>query len=151
MQLVAFYNLTRNLFFYLEPKAAKKMRLDYFNHTASRVDKRLERGSSQPDLWNCVVESNVLTKGEHYANAELFMIAGTETTCKLPSYNDKKKRHRYRWHVISAALLTGLIFYLVKNPDKLRILVDEVRGIFKSNEEMTFEAISKLEYLNACQ
>ncbi|KAI1169570.1 cytochrome P450 [Nemania sp. FL0916] len=129
MQFIMSNKLTKNLFEYLEPAAVKKMRLDYFYHTISRVDGRLQKGSDQPDLWNLVVEADILTKGEMYANAELFMIAGTETT---------------------SALLTGLTFYLTRYPEKMKILVDEIRGRFRSNSEITFEALSKLGYLNAC-
>ncbi|KAI0874467.1 cytochrome P450 [Hypoxylon argillaceum] len=101
----------------------------FYNHTVTRVDKRLQQGSDQPDLWNCVEESTVLTAGEIYANAELLMLAGTET---------------------ASSLLTGLTYYLIKCPDKMKLLTDEVRGTFSSNEDITFEALSKLEYLNAC-
>ncbi|KAI1744725.1 cytochrome P450 [Xylaria scruposa] len=129
VQFIQFYWLPRTLFGLLEPKAVEKMRLDHFNHTVTRVDKRLKNGSTKPDLWNLVEESGVLTSEEVYNNAELFMTAGTETT---------------------ASLLTGTTYYLLKNPEKMKILTDEIRGRFKSNEEMTFEALGKLEYLNAC-
>ncbi|KAI1368196.1 cytochrome P450 [Xylaria arbuscula] len=129
LQMIEFYPLTRKLFALLEPKSVAKMRLDHFNHTVVRVDKRLKEGSPKPDLWNLVEESGVLTSGEIYTNAELFMTAGTETT---------------------ASLLTGTTYYLLKNPEKLKILTDEIRGRFKSNKEMTFEALGQLEYLNAC-
>ncbi|KAI0096629.1 cytochrome P450 [Nemania sp. FL0031] len=129
VQMIQFYPLSRKLFDLLEPKSVEKMRLDHFNHTVTRVDKRLREGSTKPDLWNLVEESKTLTPGEIYTNAELFMTAGTETT---------------------ASLLTGTTYYLLKNPDKMKILVNEIRGRFKSNDEITFEALSQLEYLNAC-
>ncbi|KAI1750503.1 cytochrome P450 [Xylaria castorea] len=129
VQFIQFYWLPRTLFSLLEPKPVQKMRLDHFNHTVTRVDKRLRDGSTKPDLWNLVEESGILTSEEIYNNAELFMTAGTETT---------------------ASLLTGTTYYLMKNPDKMKILTDEIRRRFKSNEEMTFEALGQLEYLNAC-
>ncbi|KAJ8128542.1 hypothetical protein O1611_g5093 [Lasiodiplodia mahajangana] len=127
--MINFYTLSRNVFRFIEPNSMKKMRLDYLDHTMTRVDKRLQQGSSQPDLWNCVEGSDVLTPGEAYANAELFMVAGTETT---------------------SSLLTGLTYYLIRNPDKMKILTDEIRGAFSSDEDLTFVALQKLEYLNAC-
>lgn len=33
----------------------------------------------------------------------------------------------------------------------MKLLTDEVRGTFSSNEDITFEALRKLEYLNACK
>ncbi|KAI0100353.1 cytochrome P450 [Nemania sp. FL0031] len=126
---INFYTLTKSIFRFVEPNSMKRMRLDYLNHTAARVDKRLQQGSNQPDLWNCVEGSDVLTPGEAYANAELLMVAGTET---------------------SSSLLTGLTYYLIRNPDKMNILTDEVRGAFSSDNDLTFESLCKLEYLNAC-
>ncbi|KAI8631573.1 cytochrome P450 [Xylariaceae sp. FL1651] len=129
VQMIQFYTLSRTLFSLLEPKSVKKMRLDHFNHTVTRVDKRLKNGSTKPGLWNLVEESGVLTPGKIYTNAELFMMAGNET---------------------NASLLTGTMYYLLKNFDKMRILTDKIRGRFKCNKKITFEALSQLQYLNAC-
>ncbi|GAP91231.1 putative cytochrome p450 monooxygenase [Rosellinia necatrix] len=129
IQMIEFYPFSRNLFRLLEPKSVAKMRLDHFNHTVTRVDKRLKNKSHKPDLWNLVEESGVLTTGEIYTNAELFMTAGTETT---------------------ASLLTGTLYYLFKNPNKMKTLTDEIRGRFTSNKDITFEALCQLDYLNAC-
>ncbi|KAI1485224.1 cytochrome P450 [Biscogniauxia mediterranea] len=129
LQFIEFYPLTRKLYALLEPKSIAKRRLDHFHYTTSRVDKRLKEGSDKQDLWKFVIDSNQLTLGDMHINAELFMSAGTETT---------------------ASLLTGLTYYLLKNPDKLKILVDEIRGKFRGNEEITFEALAGMPYLNAC-
>lgn len=80
--MIQFYPLLKRLFDLLEPKSVAAMRLDHFNHTVDRVDKRLRDGSDRPDLWNLVEETNVLTLDEMHTNAELFMLAGTETTGK---------------------------------------------------------------------
>ncbi|KAJ8120817.1 hypothetical protein ONZ43_g2571 [Nemania bipapillata] len=117
MQFISSYTVPRTIFRFAEPNYVKKIRFDFYDHTVSRVDKRLQQGSDQPDLWNCVEESTVLTA------------PGTETT---------------------STLLTGLTYYLIRNPDKMKILTDEVRGTFSSNENITFEALARLEYLNAC-
>jgi hypothetical protein len=78
--MIMFYPLTRKLFNLIEPKSISKMRLDHFNHTVTRVDKRLKEGSEKEDLWNLVLKSEVMPLDEMYINAELFMTAGTETT-----------------------------------------------------------------------
>ncbi|ETS80734.1 hypothetical protein PFICI_08263 [Pestalotiopsis fici W106-1] len=129
VQMISFYPLLKRLYDFLEPKSVVAMRLDHFNHTVERVDKRLRDGSESPDLWNLVEETNVLTVKEMHTNAELFMLAGTETT---------------------ASLLTGLTYHLLTNPDKMKILTDEIRSRFKDYQDMTFEALAQLEYLNAC-
>jgi hypothetical protein len=150
MQLIEFYSLSRRIFRLVEPKFVTKMRLDHFNHTVTRVDKRLKQGSDKPDLWNLVEESGVLTIGEIYANAELFMAAGTETTCELQSHSGGDQGGVVNMCFLLASLLTGLIYYLIRHPDKMKILTDEIRGRFRSNEDIIFEALGKLEYLNAC-
>ncbi|KAI0874262.1 cytochrome P450 [Hypoxylon argillaceum] len=129
LQIIEFYPILRKIFPFIEPKAISSMRRDHFNHTASHVNKRLEEGSEKQDLWNLVAESELLTLEEMYSNAELLMIAGTETT---------------------ASLLTGVIHYLVKNPDKMKILTDEIRPRFQSSQYITLEELAPLPYLNAC-
>ncbi|KAF7538061.1 hypothetical protein G7054_g3272 [Neopestalotiopsis clavispora] len=129
VQMVSFYPLLKKLYDALEPKSVLAMRLDHFNHTVERVDKRLREGSERPDLWNLVEETNVLMVKEMHTNAELFMLAGTETT---------------------ASLLTGLTYHLLANPEKMKILTDEIRSRFENYQDITFEALAQLDYLNAC-
>ena len=68
----------------LETKTIAAMRDSHFKYTADRVDKRLETGSEHPDLWNLVLSAedggHGLSRQEMYSNAELFMVAGSETT-----------------------------------------------------------------------
>lgn len=80
------------------------MRRDHFNHTASHVNKRLEEGSEKQDLWNLVAGSELLTLEEMYSNAELLMIAGTETTGIRPLLS-----------IILVAILTLLSFSFPAN------------------------------------
>ncbi|KAI0436295.1 cytochrome P450 [Xylaria telfairii] len=128
-QMIEFYPLAKKLFALVEPKAISKMRREHFNHTVMRVNKRLDEGSEKQDLWDFVVGSEALTPKEMHVNAELFMAAGTETT---------------------ASLLTGVIHYLILNPDKMKILTDEVRGRFQSIMDITLDGLAPLPYLNAC-
>ncbi|KAF2014226.1 cytochrome P450 [Aaosphaeria arxii CBS 175.79] len=112
--------------------AAQKKRVIHFDYSSKRVDRRVERGSNEPDIWNLVMnakEGRGLTKGEMYANTTVFMIAGTETT---------------------ATLLSGVTWYLLKHQDSLKKLVDEIRGAFKSDDDITIEGLQRLKYLRAC-
>jgi hypothetical protein len=86
--LIEFYPLLGTIFDFIEPKSVATMRQEHFNHTVTRVDKRLKEGSDKPDIWNLVLESDVLTLGEMHINAELFMTAGTETTGESTFEND---------------------------------------------------------------
>src|ERR1700755_639339 len=73
-------------------------------------------------------EKSGLTRQEMYSNASLFMIAGTETT---------------------ATELSGMTYYLLKNPDKLKNLTDEIRGAFASDADITMERVAQLKYVQA--
>ncbi|ORX92483.1 cytochrome P450 [Clohesyomyces aquaticus] len=46
-------------------------------------------------------------------------------------------------------VLSGTTNYLIKTPDSLRSLTEEVRGAFQDPNMLTFESLSKLPYLNA--
>jgi cytochrome P450 len=53
-------------------------------YSADRVDQRLQESSDQPDIWNLIMlaqdSENALSLEEMHSNAELFMLAGSETT-----------------------------------------------------------------------
>ncbi|KAH8732355.1 cytochrome P450 [Phaeosphaeriaceae sp. PMI808] len=118
----------------LVPESMNKKRLDHFQHSVTRVSKRLEKGrdSEGVDLWDLVLaqkEGKGLTRGEMDTNASLFMIAGTETT---------------------ATLISGMTFLLLKNPACMKSLVDELRGAFAHADDMTMEKLATLPYFAAC-
>ncbi|KAL5115725.1 hypothetical protein ACEQ8H_006333 [Pleosporales sp. CAS-2024a] len=118
----------------LSPNASNKRRVEHFEHSVTRVTKRLKKGreSDGVDLWDLVLaqkEGKGLTRGEMDSNASLFMIAGTETT---------------------ATLLSGLTYRLLTNPVCMQKLVQEIRAAFKSGEDMTLEALAALPYFAAC-
>lgn len=68
------------------------------------------------------------TRDELIVNASLLIGAGSETT---------------------ATTLSGTIYYLLQNPDKLQILQKEVDDAFSSIDEMTLVSTGKLPYLHA--
>ncbi|KAF2142717.1 uncharacterized protein K452DRAFT_248194 [Aplosporella prunicola CBS 121167] len=101
----------------------------------ARVDKRLARSTTRPDIWTFVLrhknDEKSMPLHEMHATASVLMIAGTETT---------------------ATLLSGLTYTLLRpdNADKLQRLKDEVRGAFAAPGEMTMAALAQLPYLQAC-
>lgn len=116
------------------PESFNKKRMDHFGHSVTRVTKRLEKGRDTEgvDLWDLVLgqkEGRGLTRGEMDANSSLFMIAGTETT---------------------ATLLSGLTYLLLRNPDCMAKLNNEIRSAFASDADMTMEDLAALPYLGAC-
>jgi cytochrome P450 len=109
-----------------------RARQAHFKHSADRVDRRLASRTTRPDIWTQVLRQEgerALSLDEMHSNADMFMIAGTETT---------------------ATLVSGLIYYLLMNPDKIRTLQDEIRGAFEAREDMTIGRLAQLKYLNAC-
>jgi len=70
-----------------------------------------------------------MSRPEILGNAETFIVAGSETT---------------------ATLLSGLTHYLSETPQAWNRLKTEVRGSFKSEDEITMRSTSALPYLFAC-
>lgn len=83
--LINYYPLLKAVFDRVEPRAVTKQRIAHCRHAEERVDKRLQRGSENPDVWSLVLDAEGNGKGsltieEMHSNAELFMLAGSETT-----------------------------------------------------------------------
>lgn len=128
------YPLAFNLFTKLAPASLNKKRLEHFSHSVTRVTKRLEKGTNSEgaDMWDLVLgqkEGRGLSRDEMDANSSLFMIAGTETT---------------------ATLVSGLTYLLLRNPECMKKLNEEIRSQFDSGEDMTMERLAALPYFGAC-
>lgn len=63
------------------------------------------------------------------ANSSILIIGGSETT---------------------ATLLSGVTYFLLMNPEPMAKLTAEIRGAFKSEDEIDFVSVSSLQYLLAC-
>lgn len=118
----------------LLPKSRNKARYNHFSHSVTRVSKRLEKGREAEgvDIWDLVLaqdEGKGLTRDEMDSNASLFMIAGTETT---------------------ATLISGLTYLLLKHPDCMSKVKNEIRNAFKNTDDMTMEHLAALPYFGAC-
>ncbi|KAF3003227.1 hypothetical protein E8E13_009911 [Curvularia kusanoi] len=131
--IIAYYPLLDSIFTRYEPKWVTEQRRIHCQFSADRVDQRLKEGSERPDIWNLIVlakdTENALSTEEMHSNAELFMLAGSETT---------------------ATLLSGLTYYLLTNPDHYARLKKEIRGKFSSTGDLSFESLSECKYLDAC-
>lgn len=131
-QLIQHYPLVNYVFRRFEPKFVTDMKYNHFKHSADRVDLRLKNGSEKPDIWNLVLsaqDGERLSVDEMYTNAEVFLLSGSETT---------------------GTSMSGLTYFLLKNPVKLRQLTDEIRGRFSSSQGITFDSTAGLKYLNGC-
>ncbi|GME40721.1 putative cytochrome p450 protein [Neofusicoccum parvum] len=112
------------------PRSMAAARRKVWDYAVTRVDARLAAGSDKPDLWAEMMARNEgMPVEEMHANAEVFMVAGTETT---------------------ATMLSGLTWYLVTNLDKFEKLKREVREATPREEDVTVERLQGLKYLHAC-
>ena len=127
--------------------AIQRARARNRNYTIDKVTRRLESKADHKDFMRYVqmviyfhlanITSHIirhndergLTKGELVSNSSILIMAGSETT---------------------ATCMSGLIFLLTTNPEKMSALQREVRSAFKSQEDMTFANEGKLPYLHAC-
>ncbi|RFU80503.1 cytochrome p450 monooxygenase [Trichoderma arundinaceum] len=124
------YPLLQSIAKRFAPKNLLEMRRNFNMFVFDRVTKRLAMETAKPDLMTQIVNhpKEQLTKDEIDSNANITLVAGSETT---------------------ASLLSGCTYLLLKNPDKLRKLTDEIRGTFNNSSEVTVAAVNELPYLNA--
>lgn len=103
-------------------------------HIGLVEEKVKRRKTSHPDYIDFMShllqaeEKGDLTMPDLVANANLMVIAGSETT---------------------ATILSGTIYYLCTHPRVMQKLLDEVRTSFKSSDEINIARISQLKYINA--
>lgn len=132
LSFVAYYPLVNAIFKLVQPKALTDIGNAHFQHSVERVNKRLSRGSTQPDIWNLVLSANdqsKMTLDEMHTNADFMMAAGSETT---------------------ATLLSGLLYFLLSDPHRMAILTEEVRNRFSSDEDIGWSSLQRLPYTKAC-
>ncbi|KAH8653842.1 putative cytochrome P450 [Xylariales sp. PMI_506] len=97
--------------------------------TLEKVRKRAEMGDmGTRDLLWPIIQSGEMTDKEIAAEATVLLTGGAETT---------------------ATTLTAGIWHLSQNPEVLRKLQREIRGTFKSYDDITGDSTAKLPYLNA--
>lgn len=79
------YPILRRIMDLVLPASVSKGEEEHYKYSSDRVDRRLEKGTDQADIWNLVLHKNagVLNLDEMHANGMVFMIAGTETTATL--------------------------------------------------------------------
>jgi cytochrome P450 len=104
---------------------ASKMTLDRIRHK-----KQPDRGDFMDFMMRSRGQPHEMTDEELVSNADLFMLAGSETT---------------------ATLLSGVTYWLLKTPHALKRVTEEVRQTFASDDAITFDnARVKLPYMMAC-
>ncbi|KAI0894774.1 cytochrome P450 ClCP1 [Annulohypoxylon nitens] len=98
----------------------------------AKVQQRMDLGVERPDFIEGFVKkkkAGEMSLSQVSANAGTLIVAGSETT---------------------ATLLSGAVFLLTTNPDKLQKVTEEVRSAFKNDDEITLTSVGKLSYMLAC-
>ena len=103
-----------------------------WSYTRDKAARRMEKHIERPDFISFLMRNDrdqkEMSKDEVIGNSLTLVVAGSETT---------------------ATLLAGCTYHLTQNPKVLSRVTKEVRDAFQSEEEITFAAVSKLEYLTA--
>lgn len=130
---VRYYPLLRLLLEKCVPPSLKKIKNSHYQKIVDKVNRRLNWEIDRHDIMSHAMgrgkdASEGLSLGIIYATFGVPTTAGSETT---------------------ATVLSGIVNYLVKNPDKLQTLAEEVRQNFQSDDEITLTGVRKLQYLDA--
>jgi cytochrome P450 len=136
LMLVTSFPFLMTLFNLVLGKKMKQSRKEHQDYAAllamSRIQgkEQADRGDFMDFILRSRGEDNQLTDGELVHNADLLMVAGSETT---------------------ATVLLGVTYYLLKNPDAYKRVTEEVRGAFERAEDINFKDINaRLPYMLAC-
>lgn len=109
----------------------RKPLYEHFQYSVDHLDKRIARKTDRPDVVKFVLEHNqdgAMTKDELDTQMQLLIFAGSQT---------------------SAATLSAVTWFMLKNPDMMQRLRREIRDAFQTYEEIDVGSVSKLEYLQA--
>ncbi|KAK4446266.1 cytochrome P450 [Podospora aff. communis PSN243] len=131
-QVLAQYPLLMKLVFALIPKRLMQEREHHMELTKAKLRRRMEAGKERSDLVEGLLQKKEewgLTLDKLQANSSILIIGGSETT---------------------ATLLSGVTFLLLTNRTALDKLTAEIRGTFKSEDEIDFVSVSSMPYLLAC-
>jgi cytochrome P450 len=133
-RMARYWPMTASFAQRLIPRKLKQQSAAHYQASQARVDCRIDGDHSlhKPDIWGIVMNQKQdlrLSRTEMYANSQVFMVAGTETT---------------------ATALSGLLYQLLRNPDKMEIILKEIHETFEKESDIGMRALEHMQYLNAC-
>ncbi|PYH65111.1 cytochrome P450 [Aspergillus vadensis CBS 113365] len=125
-----FPGLQSLLLWYLLPAELARKRLAHIAKTTEKVVRRLGKETDRKDFMQYLsTGAPELSFAELANNSSTLIVAGSET---------------------SATSLAAVTFYLLKNPEKMRKLRQEIETAFGVEEEITIQSVAGLKYLTAC-
>jgi len=132
--ITQYWPLAKYLGSFIVSQKTIQQRREYYAWVGSQIKKRAERDTQRPDLMTYILKHGE-DKGEAApsaawleSNAALMITAGSETT---------------------ATMLSATTYELLKNPEIMQKLKDEVRGRWKSYGDITLDEVNKAPYLLA--
>ena len=136
LMLVTSFPLLMTVFNTVLGRKMQQSRKEHQDYAASLAMSRIEgkeqadRGDFMDFILRSRGEDHELTDEELAHNADLFMVAGSETT---------------------ATVLLGVTYYLLQNPDAYKRATEEVRAAFVQAEDINFREVNvHLPYMLAC-
>ena len=118
-----------------EPFLGRMMRRALTDHAQlaiQKVDRRLALKEDRSDFLGAILKHSGTekewTQGEIYSNSNLLIMAESET---------------------SASAMSGCLYHLAKSPQAMSSLIKELQAKCQAEEDITFEAIADLPYLDA--
>lgn len=115
------------------PTRFSEVRRKHIELTTAKVLRRIKQKEDQKDHKDFMSyildnETENLTKGELIVMASAFIVAGSGTV---------------------GAAVSGAIFHLCRNPRAYQLLVEEIRGRFSRESDITIQSTGELRYLKA--
>ncbi|KAI0513256.1 cytochrome P450 [Xylaria bambusicola] len=126
-----FYPFVEFILLKLIPPSLRKMQKDHYQKIVDKIEQRLNFELERPDIMSYVIAEDGkkgFSRDEINATFMTLTTAGSETT---------------------ATVLGATLNYLVSDPEKLKMLSDEVRQRFAAFEDITLGALPSLPYLNS--
>ncbi|KAF2500018.1 cytochrome P450 [Lophium mytilinum] len=112
------------------PESLKKGVKAHIALVKSKSLNRLHMKTDRIDFMSRMADpKNGVSEKEFIASSDTVLLGGSETT---------------------ATLLSGVTYFLMKNPDALAKLTHEIRSKFTSEEEIDVASVNSLEYMLAC-
>ncbi|KUI67221.1 hypothetical protein VM1G_02942 [Cytospora mali] len=118
----------------ITPPSALNGVMEMWRITEQKVRERIAAGSNRPDIIGQLLESEKdpmsesMNREEMEVNAMMLVAAGSESV---------------------TTVLTGLLNYLLRNPDDLAAVTGEIRTAFSSGDEIAGPKLKQLPILNA--
>ena len=133
MLLTVFYHFPPLNATWVLPQFIIDKAAEHHQWACRRVEKRIQTETDRPDFIKYLSKKTedgreMITRDEMDSNSTFLILAGSDT---------------------SATNCTSATWFLLKNPQAMKKLQEEIRGAFQSIEDITVASAAKLPYLHA--